>query len=88
MQAEGLINRTPGKEGKHVVTLWLLSVVQYQLNICISRDISRKKYSLSFFFFNVYGLKLCVFTCFGAEVRMSGKKETEKLERKKQNKIR
>lgn len=51
MQAEGLINMTPGKEGKHVVTLWLLSVVQYQLNICISRDIFKGKIlSLSFFF--------------------------------------
>lgn len=54
MQAEGLINGTPGKEGKHVVTLWLLSVVQYQLNICISRDDFKEKHAPSFF------LNLCV----------------------------
>lgn len=42
-QDEGLINRTPGKEGKHVVILRLLSVVQYQLNICKSRVIFMEK---------------------------------------------
>jgi len=52
MEAEGLINISPGKEGKHVVSPWLLSVVQYQLNICINREpFSRKKYSLIFFKF-------------------------------------
>lgn len=53
MPAEGLINRTPGKEGKHMVTLWLLSVVQYQLNICTNTDIFKEKKKIPSFFKNV-----------------------------------